>query len=230
MPSKTSVIGLVAGIAFVGVLLAWQGIEQVAGVLATAGWSLLLVCLLAPPEALLASEAWRHLFPSDQKPAIWRTLCASWMGFAVNTLLPVAAIGGEVVKARVLTIWGSPVRDTVSTTIVDKTVQAIVILVWGLIGIGLLATLAPAEEVLLGMLLGAAALALGIGGFVAVQLLGSFTFLANAGARLPKSWQWRNSSAAIERLDDAIRAIYRRPSAIALASALRLAATMRVSR
>jgi hypothetical protein len=34
MPSKTSVIGLVAGIAFVGVLLAWQGIEQVAGVLA----------------------------------------------------------------------------------------------------------------------------------------------------------------------------------------------------
>src|SRR5918996_3351452 len=149
MSGKPSALGLFVGLAFVGVLLAWQGIEQVAGVLATAGWSLLLVCLLAPPEALLASEAWRQLFPRGRKPGIWRTLYASWMGFAVNTLLPVATIGGEVVKARVLTIWGSPVRDPVSTAIVDKTVQAIVILVWGLVGIGLLATLVPAEEVLL---------------------------------------------------------------------------------
>ena len=28
------------------------------------------------------------------------------MGRAVNTLLPVASIGGEVVKARVLVLWG----------------------------------------------------------------------------------------------------------------------------
>jgi putative membrane protein len=226
MSSKTSFAGLLAGLAFVGVLVAWQGLDQVAGILGTAGWSLLLVCLLAPPEALLASEAWRHLFPSDRKPGIWQTLCASWMGVAVNTLLPVATIGGEIVKARVLTLWGSLASDTVSTTIVDKTVQAIVILFSGLIGIAVLATLVPAEEVLLGGLIGAVALALGIGGFVAVQLLGSFTFLANSGARLLKAWRWQNSAVAGERLDDAIRAIYRRPGAIALACGLRMAGSI----
>lgn len=223
MSGKIYLAGLFTGLAAMGALLAWQGLEEVAGVLGAAGWSLLLVCLIAPPEALLASEAWRRLFPRDQRPSVLEALCASWIGAAVNSLLPLATIGGEIAKARVLTLWGAPADSTVSATIVDKTIQAIVILVWGLIGAALLAALVPTEGVLLGAFGGGAALALGICGFVGVQLSGSFTFLARSGARVLRTERWQGLVATGKTFDSAIRAVYRRPGTLAMACGLRLA-------
>ena len=55
----------------------------------------MLVCLFSPVEQWLASEGWRVLFPRGRRPTTMRTFLASWMGSAVNTLLPVATIGGE---------------------------------------------------------------------------------------------------------------------------------------
>lgn len=226
MPGKITLIGLLAGLSVTSGLLVWSGFDQVLAILTTAGWSLLLVILLAPPEALLASEAWRCLFPVGRRPKLWPTLRASWIGMAVNTLLPVATIGGEIVKARVLMLSGPAPSDVAAATIVDKTVQAIVILVWGLIGIAILAALTPDERILWGGLIAAMALAFGIGGFVAVQLLGSFSFLAGASARLMRGFRGPGWTSAGAVLDQAIRDVYRRPIVIAQACGLRLASQL----
>ena len=222
MSRRVSLIGLVLGLSLISLLLIWSGLAKIVDILTAAGWSLLLVLLLSPPEAFLASEAWRRLFPKAQRPGIWSSLKASWMGNAVNTLLPVATVGGEVVKARVLTLGGVSATDATAATIVDKTVQAIAILIWGMIGLVVLASLAPSSGILWGGLVGAAALALGIAGFIALQLRGSFSFLATAASRLLTSAKAPEPTAVATTLDQTIRSIYQHPRTIAEAVLLRL--------
>ena len=218
----SSAIGLLIGLAALVLLFAWQGVATVIELLGEAGWGLLLVCLFAPPHHLLGSEAWRRLFPAGRRPGVTRTLAASWMGAAVNSLLPVATIGGEVVKARVLTLWSLPGIDAASTAVVDKTVQAIVVLVWSMTGITILAAVAPDQKVVTGAIIGAVLLALGIGGFIAVQVGASLPFFARAAARVAGTDKWHKLVRGAADLNAAIRAIYRRPGAVALGCALRL--------
>ncbi|MGH1479357.1 MAG: lysylphosphatidylglycerol synthase domain-containing protein [Geminicoccales bacterium] len=222
MPKSVSIIGLIVGLFLTVGLLVWSDIGQVLQSLSTAGFGLLLVFFLAPPEAMLSAEAWRRLFPDERRPAYWQTLRASWMGAAVNALLPVATIGGEMVKARVLMLGKMPGNDVVAATIVDKTVQAIVILVWGLIGLLVLACLAPDENLLWGGLISASLFGFGIAGFIWAQLAGSFSFLAKSGARLMQRSSGEGEPASSHDLDQAIRAVYRRPGVIAKSAALRL--------
>lgn len=217
-----SSLGLTAGLIMIGGLVLWSGIGQIAAILATAGAGLLLIAILAPPEALAMSEAWRQLFPAERKPAFWRAFCASWMGMAVNTLLPVATIGGEVVKARVLVLSGAPLNDTAAATLVDKTVQAIATLIWGLVGLFVLASLRPDEGILHGGLIAAALLTLGIGGFIAVQWRGGFSLLARFSQAASKHLGDHDPASIGKGLDLAVRAIYRRPVALLRSLGLRL--------
>ena len=222
MSKRLSAIGLLAGITLIGALVIWSGLEQVWTILASASAGLLLIVLLAPPEIFAASEAWRQLFPEKQRPAFRTTAAASWMGMAVNVLLPVATVGGEVVKARALVLAGAPLTDAAAATLVDKTVQAIATLIWGLIGLVVLAYLAPDENVILGGLIGASLLALGIGGFIAFQWFGSFSYAAKLGSGLLKRLGGQATIDSAKNLDLAVRAIYQRPAALLRSLTLRL--------
>lgn len=221
--STKAIIGLLVGLALVIGLVAWQGLTTVAGLLAEAGWAILLICLFEPPMQWTSAEAWRCLFPRGRRPGAMHALWASWMGAAANVLLPLATIGGEVIKARVLTLWSYSPTDAISTMVIDKTVQAIVVLIWALVGIGMLAALAPGSAIITGALIGAVALGLGIAGFIAVQLRGSFGAAARLAGKVFSGDRWRGVIVGAEQLDVAIRAIYRRPGAIALSCVWRLA-------
>lgn len=222
MSKKMSSLGLLAGIAMIGGLILWSGLGQVLTILTTASASLLLIVFLAPPEILAASEAWRRLYAHERRPPFWTTIRASWIGMAVNALLPVATVGGEVVKARALIVAGAPLNDVAATTLVDKTVQAIATLIWGLIGLVVLAHVAPDQNILFGGLIGAALLALGIGGFIAVQWFGSFSYAAERSHGLVKRLGGQASIDGAKNLDLAVRAIYRRPGSLACSLSLRL--------
>jgi putative membrane protein len=222
MRLSASSIGLLIGLSLIAGLLVWSGVGQVMAILAAAGGSLLLVTLLAPPEIWAGSEAWRRLFGAQHRPTAWHAFQASWMGVSVNTLLPVATVGGEVVKARVLTLAGTSVVDAAAATIVDKTVQAIVTLLWGIVGLLVLGSLAPDQDIVVAGMIGAGLLALGIVGFILVQLSGSVTFLARLSKRVLRRLSGANTEDSAARFDRAIRAIYRRPGALLAALGLRL--------
>jgi len=218
--------GFAVGIGLLTGLFAWRGIDAVADHLIEAGAVIVLVCLFEPPAQSLAAESWRSLFPAELRPGRLRTLLASWMGSAVNTLIPVATIGGEIVKARVLILWSYPGAETAAAMIVDKTVQAVAVLLWGLTGAAILVAVVGASEMALGVLVGAAVLSAGIAGFVAVQVTGGFSAVARRVARLVDSG---NDLALVENagaMEGALRETYRHPGRIAVATALRLAEHM----
>ncbi len=215
---RSASIGLFAGFCAFALVFAWQGVRPVAAHLGEAGWTLLWVCVFAPPVQLVSAEAWRQLFPPQSRPGVWHTLAASWIGSAVNTLLPVATIGGEVVKARLVAIWHGAILDAASTAVVDKTVQGIVVLFWTLAGVALFAVLVPDPAVLAGAAGIAAALALGIGAFIALQLGGGVRFLARRTAR------WHALSVHIAAMHEGIRDVYRRPGSVIASCAYRVLA------
>ena len=125
-----SYIGLVVGLTiFVG-LVTWQGIGDLLDLLLSSGWALLLVPVAWFPTVLMNARCWQLLFLPPHGPNFGQAFYAQWMGRAVNTLLPVASIGGEVVKARVLVLWGIDGKHSSASAVVDKTVQALTTIVW----------------------------------------------------------------------------------------------------
>lgn len=74
------------------------------------------------------------------------------------------------------------------------------------------------------VLVAAALLAAGIAGFVAVQMAGTFAFLARLLGTARGPGRWANLVGNAEALDAAIRATYRRPGRFAAACLVRLLA------
>lgn len=219
-------IGFLIGLAAVILLVAWQGVATIADRLAAAGWGILLVALFIPPDLILRTASWRLLFAPGRTPRFADTLWAMWIGSSVNFLLPVATIGGEFVKARLLTLRSVRGVDATASVLLDKTVQAVSVLLWALIGITILAVAAPDEPMVTAALAGSALLMFGIAGFVVVQYAGAFGIFARPAARMSSSGRWQSLIESAADLDAVIRDLYRRPGVIAASSCLRLAKRM----
>ncbi len=207
--TRKIIIGTIIGVSAFCALFLWQGVETVGSLLAQGGLALMLVCLFSPVEQWLASEGWRVLFPRGRRPTTMRTFLASWMGSAVNTLLPVATIGGELAKTRILIRHGQPAGPSVAIMFVDKTAQALAVALWGVFGVLMLALTVGDVAVVSSALAGAALLLLGIAIFALLQKQG---VLGNSASRLlerlglDRELRWRGG---LESMDDAFRELYK---------------------
>lgn len=86
---------------------------------------LLLLPLTWLPVSIAAVLSWRLLFPLERTPPCRELMLALWMGRTINSLLPVATIGGEIVRARLLLLWGRNGIEASASVMVDKTMQAL---------------------------------------------------------------------------------------------------------
>ena len=219
-----SYLGLGVGIGLLIALLVWQGFGTVLGLLLDTGWSLLLLPLVWLPMLLPATLSWRMLFLPGRTPSFLQTLHALWMGRAVNTLLPVASVGGEVVKARLLVLWGVSGADATASVVVDKTVQVFAVLLLGLISALLLLRLAVDDALAAALLAGIVVLAAATAGFIVAQRAGLFGFATRTTARLTNSDFWKGLVEGAGEVDAVIGQLYRRSARIVVSTGLRLIA------
>ena len=216
-------IGFLIGLGLVVLLVVWQGVATIIDRLADAGWAILLVALFIPPNLILSAASYQMLFPHDRRPRFADTTLAMWIGTSVNFLLPVATVGGEFVKARILTLRSVSGVDAAASVMLDKTVQALSVLIWAMVGTAILAVIAPPDEPLVtAAAVGALLLALGIAGFILVQNLGIFRRMAGPAARLSRSGKWQSLVDNAADLDAAIRHLYRQRGAFALSVTYRI--------
>ena len=219
-----SYLGLAVGAGLLIALMVWQGFGTVFGLLFDTGWSLLLLPLVWLPMLLPAAMSWRMLFLPGRAPSFPQTLHALWMGRAVNTLLPVASVGGEVVKARLLILRGVSGADATASVVVDKTVQIFALLLWGLISALLLLRLAVDDSLAAALFAGMAVLAAVTGGFIIAQRAGMFGFATQVTARLTKSDFWTGLVESAGEVDAVIRQLYQRSARVVVSTLLRLIA------
>lgn len=203
-------------------LVAWQGIGEVADIIWASGWPILLVPLAWSPTVLLGTFTWHLLFEPGKEPPFKDTFMALWMGRAVNTLLPVASIGGEVVKARMLILWGFPKAEASASVFVDKTVQVIGLIIWGLIGVTLLVHYSVEQDLIAAALIGFAVLGAGTAGFIFIQKAGLVRGMVNSAHKVTKADYFENLKDDADQIDVCVRATYARHRRMALSVSWRI--------
>lgn len=198
---------------FIG-LIAYQGIEQVLSALTVAGWGLLVVSIfhLLP----LASEtvAWQLLFGRSYRPSFRTTLWARWIGESVDTLLPVAQIGGDLLKGRLLIRSGLPGTLVGATIVVDITLTIVTQILFTLIGLALLAYVLGDNKTLPGIIAGTALTGVLVVGFYLLQHHGLFGTLARLLEKLVAGRDWLHLVGTGDALDAAVVRLYNEPRRI----------------
>jgi putative membrane protein len=202
-------------VALFTLLLIREGAPQIGKAVATAGWAILGVIayhFLVP--IFLDSLAWWVLFPKSERPRLRRVYWMRWIGESVSTLVPSAAVGGDIVRARLAAISGTSVATGAGTVLVDLTLGVFTQAAFTLLGVVLLVSATGQKNfvrpTLIGTIVGVAA----VFGFYLVQRLGMFRFLAAMIARLANSPEWQSLVQSGETLDQTVRSLYARRRAV----------------
>jgi putative membrane protein len=206
-----------AGAALFTFLLIREGAAQVGSAIATAGWALVAIIayhFMVP--VLLDSLAWWVLFPRTNRPRLRQIYWMRWIGESVSTLVPSAAVGGDIVRARLAAITGTPIATAAATVLVDLTLGVFTQGAFTLLGVVLLVNATGQKNFVGPTIIGTAVGVAAVGGFYFVQHRGMFSFLARMIAKLANSPEWQSLVESGATLDETVRSLYaRRGAAIA---------------
>src|SRR5207247_4115048 len=158
----------------------------------------------------LDAIAWQVLFPRTDRPR-WQSLFwMRWVGESISNLIPSAAVGGDIVRARLATITGTPMATAAASVIVDVTLGVVTQIVFTLLGLVLLVEATGRTSLVGPTLVGAILAIVAIAGFYVAQRLGMFRFVSFIITRLVKSPEWISLVQSGETLDSTLRDFYER--------------------
>jgi putative membrane protein len=200
-----------AGAGLFTVLLIRQGAPQVGAAFVSAGWAIAAVVIyhLAVP-VFLDAIAWWVLFPNSDRLSLWQLFWMRWIGESVSTLVPSAAVGGDVVRARLAALHGASVPTAAASVLVDITLGVFVQIAFTLAGLALIVSVTGHEGFVRPTLIGALLGIIAIVGFYIVQRLGMFRFIGVIISRLANSSEWHSLINSGQTLDRTIRTLYAR--------------------
>ncbi len=218
---KTGYILFALGISLLIAILIYFGIGDVLKALETAGFGLFLVAASHVAPLFLDSKAWQLLFIGKKIPGLPILMKARWIGESINSLLPAAQIGGDLVRARMLAVRGYSVSEAGASVLVEITVALLTQLVFSLVGIAGLIYLGNkhlAKQAIMAVI----ALSVGSIGFLAVQKKGIWTRLLGIMSLFLSKERLLGLAPDAKALDDAITALYGQKTIILKSSIWRL--------
>jgi putative membrane protein len=131
--------GLALGVAIVAWLVARADAAALFGVFLRIGWGFAVIILARGLTIVVDCTAWYCLLPRGERPAFRVLLKLRWIGESINTTLPAAQIGGDVVRARLLQqLVALPARGAASVA-VDFCLSLFAQILFTLLGFVLLA-------------------------------------------------------------------------------------------
>jgi len=136
-----------------------------------------------------------------------------WIADSVNQLLPVATVGGELVRARELAHASVPGPVAGATVVVDLTATVLTQIAFALLGLGLLLVHGGAGELVLGVTVGVGTFSLLLLGFFLAQRAGMFESLARSIERVAAGGDWLALIGSAAELDRSVTELYRRRGA-----------------
>jgi putative membrane protein len=184
----------------------WSGLDDVGRALASVGRGMVLVVLTRIATVSIAGAGWWLLFPGRRPLRLRTAVSLRFIREAVNTLLPLTQVGGDIISGRLLTFWGVPGAVGAATLIVDVLMQATTQFLFTAVGLVVLIALGTDRSV---AWMAAMSLA------VAAPLLGGFYYAQrHVGHRILRFIISRVSGDANWRLLGTVDAVYQHLSAI----------------
>ncbi len=137
-------LGLPIGIAVVVWLVIEADPAALFGVFPRIGWGFVAILLARAATVVIDCGAWQCLLPRRERPSFVVMLPLRWIAESINTTLPAAQIGGEVVRARLLQRrLDAPARGAASVA-VDFCLSLLGQILFTLLGFVLLARISDA--------------------------------------------------------------------------------------
>jgi putative membrane protein len=112
------IMGVIGLLVLIGLVL-HEGADTILQALTGAGWMLLLIVPFHALPLLLDTLGWRSLLGKTDSPGIATLFGIAAIREAVNRLLPVASIGGELVGVRLLALRGMETTQAAASVIVE---------------------------------------------------------------------------------------------------------------
>ncbi|MBA2491955.1 MAG: lysylphosphatidylglycerol synthase domain-containing protein [Gammaproteobacteria bacterium] len=207
---------------FIGVTV-YQGLGDVLRVLGEAGWGLAWITVFHLAPLLLDVLGWRALLPRGHGQSLSELVWIRWLGESVNSLFPVAQVGGDLLRVRLLRRGGMSGVPAGASVIVDLTAGMVTLIAFALMGVVLLLWHAGSSDAAAELLIGIAVFGVIAGSFVIAQRAGVFLVLARGLERLAQGGGWQSITGGVVALDREVVALYRDRYAIWSACGWRLA-------
>ena len=218
----TLVIASAVGIILAAALVVAYGFAPILQACEAVGWGALIVALVRAGETTGAGFAWRLLLPKNRPDLLWTCAFLRWIRESINSLLPVAQVGGEVAGARLLTFYGVPGGVAGASVLVDLLIQTASQFVFTLVGLAVLVSIGGADTLVQWVAIGLAIMAPALAGFFAAQRYGGVQLVEKILARFARDPQWAVLG-GLSALHDRLQDIYSRPRRLGAAFALHLA-------
>ncbi|MFC7475032.1 lysylphosphatidylglycerol synthase domain-containing protein [Dankookia sp. GCM10030260] len=201
----SNLVTLVVGLAVAGMLFAASDPAEILRLLAGASWGMLGVILLRLPQILASAIGWAPLIEPLQRPGWAALFRLRWIRDAVNALLPVAQVGGDVVRAQLLIRRGAATVPATAGVAVDVATELAAQFAFAAIGLAVLWQLPHQGAAAEWAVAAVAVLGLMAAGFMAAQRWGLFRLVERL---LPRLARGRHTMAG---LHEAVVGLYRRP-------------------
>jgi hypothetical protein len=183
--SFASAILAFSGFAVVLWLLHESDYRAVLGTVAGVGGGLAIVVVIRGVLLAVCGLAWWCLLRGLAAVGVPVVVGLRTVGEAVNVLLPVAAVGGDIVRARLLNFSGVAGGAAAGSALVDLLLQAAAQALFALIGIALLMQVAGGTEI---AARGVGIAALALSGFYVVQRFGGARIVERGLDALSRRW------------------------------------------
>lgn len=216
-------LATVLGMLLLFYLLLHNGVRQVAQVLQVAGWGLLWLIPFHIFPLTVDATAWRVILHEHRRATLPFLFWNGAVRDAINSLLPVARVGGEVASIRLLMARGIPGSVAAASMIVEITLALAMQLLFTLLGLIILLYYlrdsAASRVVLVGLLIGVPLLVVF---FFMQQRVGMFQLLER-GLTALTGRKVLSLAGEPARLDEAVRHLYGQRRALILSSAWQFA-------
>jgi len=199
-----------AGALLFTILLTREGAHDVFRAVAAAGWWLAVIPVFHLLPLFLDSLEWWLLFPPESRPGLPITCWARFLGESFSNLVPAAQVGGDIVRARIAVLYGTPMAVSAGTVLVDITVSVLIQTLFTLIGVSLLVWVTGRTNLLWPALLGAPFAILAVAAFYFVQRWGIFRLFGAIISQCNKDESWRSLVLKSGELDQVLRDVYSR--------------------
>lgn len=166
------------------------GWRDIAEAIRQVGWGTAFVVGARAAAIANVGLAWWFLVRGENRvrPAVCMLL--RWMRESINTLLPVAQIGGEIIGARLLTFWGVSGGRAGASLVVDMFIQVTTQLLFTILGLAILIAVGGDQDIIRYVVAGLLILAPGVFGFFLAQRFGAFDWLERQLMRMAESQKW----------------------------------------
>jgi putative membrane protein len=138
-------ISAFVGLALLTVLTAYFGFASVFDAVLASKWGSALV-IVARAVVLAATGVCWWLLITPLPRGVCAVVGVRFVRDAINTLFPFAVVGGDIIGARLLALFGIATSMAIASVLIDIFLQVVCVLIFVLAGVGIVLDLAGAHQ------------------------------------------------------------------------------------